>query len=78
MFTTSRFYTLLLFLMTSFYSFSNDLNEDDEQFDNQEESGPGPLPDVNLDENLYWLLLIGLFFAFKFFMRHQRGLRNKK
>jgi len=81
MFTISRFYTLPLFLMVSFYSFSNDLNQDGDQYGNEEENLGEPVnPPIEgpIDENLYWLLLLGLFFAFKFFIRHQRGLRNTK
>jgi hypothetical protein len=76
MFTKYRLYTLVFFLMTTVSSFAD--NSNGSEFEN-ETQGPGePGPPAPIDENLYWLLLLGLFFAYKFFMRYQKSVVNSK
>ena len=68
---------LFLFLFSSLVMIAGPDGEESFGYEN-EIQGPGDPGDVEIDENLYWLLLLGLFFTYKFFMRYQKSVANSK
>ena len=75
------FYRLVLFLFLFSSSVMIAGPDGEEGFVDENEiqiGGPAGPGDVEIDENLYWLLLLGLFFAYKFFMRYQKSVASSK